>query len=165
MRQPTTRTLYTAKSVHEGYEDLIPSLELKFAQALEDTGLPWFRNPPRTGYGIPLVSIEDTANFYPDFIVWTATSVICIDTKAPHILQGEAVRKLLSVAPRRDGSAVLEIRFVTPGEFTSLFEKLNNDGCTLWGLKSNGTMRAQHFETFEWAVEYLVGATIPEASH
>lgn len=148
-------------SVHKGYEDLNPSLELKFAQAIDGAGLPWFRNPPRTGYGIPLVSVGDTANFYPDFIVWTDSCVLCIDTKAPHILQGEAGRKLLSVSPRQDGSARLEIRFVTPGEFTSAFERLNNDGCTVWGLKANGAIRAQHFGTFDLAVAHLVGTTAP----
>lgn len=152
-------------SVHEGYEDLNPSLELKFAQALDATGMRWFRNPPRTGYGIPLVSVGDTTNFYPDFVVWTDSSVICIDTKAPHILQGEAGRKLLSVSPRSDGSVALEIRFVTPGEYTPQFEKLNNDGCTVWGLKPNGTMRAQHFPNFEQTVEYLVSAAKPVEAH
>lgn len=142
-------------ALHGGYEDL-NDLERAYARALDKTGHTWFRNPPRSGYGIPLVSVGDTSNFYPDFVIWTAERVICVDTKAPHILQGEAGRKLLTVRPRNDTSASLEIRFATPGEFNSAFEKLSNDGCTLWGLKSDGSRRAQHFPTIDSAVAYMV---------
>lgn len=82
-------------ALHDGYEGL-NDLERVFARALDKTGLDWFRNPPRSGYAIPLVSVGDTENFYADFVLWTKGSLICIDTKAPHILQGEAGR-------RRDG--------------------------------------------------------------
>jgi type III restriction enzyme len=145
-------------ALHAGYEDL-NDLERAYARSLDKTGLAWFRNPPRSGYGIPLVSVGDTSNFYPDFVVWTDTKVICVDTKAPHILQGEAGRKLLNVQSRTDTAASLQIRFATPGEFNSAFEKLSNDGCTLWGLKSDGTKRAQHFATIDLAVVHLVGST------
>lgn len=143
-------------ALHAGYEDL-NDLERAYARSLDKTGFAWFRNPPRSGYGIPLVSVGDTSNFYPDFVIWTDSKVICVDTKAPHILQGEAGRKLLTVQSRNDTSASLQIRFVTPGEFNSTFDKLSNDGCTLWGLKSDGTRRAQHFTTFDLAVAHLVG--------
>lgn len=142
-------------AIHAGYEDL-NDLERAYARALDKTGNTWFRNPPRSGYGIPLVSVGDTSNFYPDFVVWTANEVICVDTKAPHILQGEAGRKLLTVQGRTDGSQSLRICFVTPGEFTSTFEKLSNDGCTLWGLKSDGTRRAQHFSNIDDGVSHLL---------
>lgn len=142
-------------AVHAGYEDL-NDLERAYARALDKTGNTWFRNPPRSGYGIPLVSVGDTSNFYPDFVVWTDNAVICVDTKAPHILQGEAGRKLLTVQGRTDGSPSLRICFVTPGEFTSTFEKLSNDGCTLWGLKSDGTRRAQHFSSIDEGVSHLI---------
>lgn len=135
-------------ALHSGYDQLNP-LERMFARALDKTGFVWYRNPPRTGYGIPLVSIGDTANFFPDFTVWTDDSIICIDTKGFHILQGEAGRKLLTVEPRTDGTPRLEIKFVTPGEITSSFERLNTEGYTLWGLKPDGSRRAQHFPTIE----------------
>jgi type III restriction enzyme len=142
-------------ALHSGYDQLNP-LERTFARALDKTGFVWFRNPPRTGYGIPLVSIGDTENFFPDFTVWTRDAVVCIDTKGTHILQGEAGRKLLTVEPRSDGAPRLEIKFVTPGEITSSFEKLNTDGYTLWGLKSDGARRARHFPTIEELIDDLL---------
>lgn len=135
-------------SLHAGYDQLNP-LERTFARALDKTGHVWYRNPPRTGYGIPLVSIGDTAHFFPDFTVWTDEAIICIDTKGFHILQGEAGRKLLTVESRTDGTPRLEIKFVTPGEISQSFEKLNTDGYTLWGLKADGSRRARHFPTIE----------------
>lgn len=80
--------------------------------------------------------------------MWTDAYVICIDTKAPHILREDAGRKLLSVKPRTDVQQLL-IRFVTAGEYNGQFEKLSPDGYTLWGLKDDGRPRAQHFATLE----------------
>jgi type III restriction enzyme len=134
-------------ALHAGYEGL-NGTEKTFARALDKTGLTWARNPSRSGYGIPLISIGDTEHFYPDFVLWTATDVICIDTKAPHILREDAGRKLLSVKPRTDVQQLV-IRFVTAGEFNGQFEKLSPDGYTLWGLKDDGKPRAQHFDTLE----------------
>ena len=43
-------------ALHPGYSGL-RSFELRFAQALDKTDLPWVRNPPRgSGYGIPLIT-------------------------------------------------------------------------------------------------------------
>ncbi|SDI87166.1 type III restriction enzyme [Arthrobacter subterraneus] len=147
-----------SNALHSVYDQLNP-LERTFARALDKTGLVWFRNPPRTGYGIPLVSIGDTENFYPDFTVWTDDSVVCIDTKGAHILQGEAGRKLLTVEPRNDGATELIIKFVTPGEITSSFEKINTEGYTLWGLKPDGSRRARHFPN----IEELIADLLPSA--
>ncbi len=132
-------------ALHAGYENL-NGTERTFARALDATGLTWARNSPRTGYGIPLISIGETQNFYPDFVVWTDSKIICIDTKSHHILREDAGRKLLSVRPRAD-VASLVIRFVTAGEYNAQFEKVSPDGHTLWGLKDDGKPRAQHFDT------------------
>jgi type III restriction enzyme len=56
-------------SVHDGYDGL-NELELKFARALDKTGLIWARNRSQTGYKIPLVTLGQTVWFFPDFIVW-----------------------------------------------------------------------------------------------
>ena len=56
-------------SAHEGYSGL-NKLELAFAKALDETGYDWCRNPARSGYGIPLITLGATRNFYPDFLVW-----------------------------------------------------------------------------------------------
>ena len=56
--------------MHEGYSGLNGE-EARFAQALDDFGLRWARNPERTGYGISLITAGPTRNFYPDFLLWT----------------------------------------------------------------------------------------------
>lgn len=48
----------------EGYTDL-NKLELAFARALDETGHDWCRNPSRSGYGIPLITLGATRTFYP----------------------------------------------------------------------------------------------------
>lgn len=55
-------------AIHDGYSGL-NSLELAFARALDRTGVAWCRNPSRTGYAVPLISVGTTRNFYPDFLV------------------------------------------------------------------------------------------------
>lgn len=142
-----------ANALHAGYEGL-NAPEKAFAQALDKTGLTWARNHPRTGYGIPLISIGETENFYPDFVVWTTTKVVCIDTKGHHLLREDAGRKLLSVRSRTDSSSLV-IRFVTPGEYNPQFEKQSPDGFTLWGLKDDGKARAQHFGALEELIDFL----------
>ncbi|MFJ3208532.1 DEAD/DEAH box helicase [Streptomyces flaveolus] len=151
-----------ANALHVGYDNLNPTLELPFAQALDAANVPWVRNTPKSGYGIPLVSIGDTQNFYPDFILWAGNSVICVDTKGSHLLPLETDRKLLSVRPRSDGSPKLLIRFVSDGKHTSDREKVSQDGFTVWGLKSNGTRRPQHFGSLQATVEHLVGLGIED---
>ncbi len=95
-------------------------------------------------------------------MLWTATDVICIDTKAPHILREDAGRKLLSVKPRADVQQLV-IRFVTAGEFNGQFEKLSPDGYTLWGLKDDGNPRAQHFDTLEDLLSMLTSTQPAQA--
>jgi type III restriction enzyme len=86
--------------------------------------------------------------------VWTDSEVICIDTKGPHNLRDDARRKLLSIKRRTDVRQLV-IRFVTVGEFNGQFEKLSQDGYTLWGLKDDGKTRAQHFDTLEELLTHL----------
>lgn len=146
-------------ALHSGYEGL-NGLEKTFARALDKTGLTWARNLPRTGYGIPLISIGDTDNFYPDFVVWTRDDVLLIDTKGAQLLREDAGRKLLTVRSRADAVG-LKIRFVSAGEINSDFEKHSPDGFTLWGLKDDGKLRAQHFANLD---ELLSFATKVSAS-
>lgn len=145
-------------ALHAGYDGL-NNPERAFARALDKTGQTWFRNPPRSGFNIPLISVGETDNFYPDFVLWTDTDVVCIDTKGPHILREDAGRKLLSVRPRTDGLGLL-IRFVTAGEYTPEMVKQSADGFTIWGLKDDGTRRAQHFGTLEEVIENLSTARV-----
>ncbi|MGC1406385.1 MAG: hypothetical protein WA938_06570, partial [Candidatus Dormiibacterota bacterium] len=49
-------------ALHSAYSGL-NGLELPFAQALDKTKYVWCRNPPRSGFGIPLVSIGQSRSF------------------------------------------------------------------------------------------------------
>lgn len=97
-------------------------------------------------------------------MVWTDADVICIDTKAPHILREDAGRKLLSVKPRADVQQLL-IRFVTAGEYNGQFERLSPDGYTLWGLKDDGKPRAQHFGTLDDLLSVLTSSKSASTSN
>jgi type III restriction enzyme len=144
-----------SNALHEGYDGL-NILESRFAHALDSAGVPWFRNPPQSGYGVPLVDIGDTGRFFPDFIFWTDNAVVCIDTKGAHILHGEAGRKLLAIAPNKSSTNRLEVRFVSAGEWDGEMQKLSPDGYTIWGLRANGKRRAQHYPSLEETVAALV---------
>jgi len=130
---------------HEGYAGL-NSLELPFAQALDKTGLDWCRNPPRSGYGIPLITLGATKNFFPDFLVWDAQDVYALDTTAPHLLLEKTGRKLLSITPPRGESGRLWVRFVSPGRWSTAVESLDQNGYTVWGLKQDGSLRATYVD-------------------
>lgn len=143
-------------AIHEGY-DALNSLELTFAMALDQTGHPWYRNPARSGYGIPLITLGTTSKFYPDFFVWREDAIIAIDTKGGHLLQDAAARKLLRIEPPTStvGSPGprLIIRFVSEGRWTPEIEQTAKDGYTVWGLKQDGNRRATHYPTIEDALD------------
>lgn len=134
-------------AVHDGYAGLNPTLEMPFAEALDHTGLPWCRNPPRTGYGIELVAIGNTQRFYPDFLVWTTKRVICLDTKGGHLVREAAGRKLLFIRPREGADRSLDIQFVSSGKWNNDLDQEGPDGFTRWGLNDQGKLRARFFES------------------
>lgn len=138
-------------SLHAGYDDL-NSLEEDFCRALDRTGLTWARNPPRSGYGIPLASLGATANFYPDFLVWRGPDVFALDTKGGHILPEAATRKLLRIEPPPGSNSRLVVCLVSPGEWTTNLELETNDGFTVWGLAPDSSRRATHVPDMDAAV-------------
>ena len=143
-------------AIHVGYDGL-NGPEISFAQYLDEAGHPWWRNPPRSGYGIPLVSIGPTNDFYPDFIVWRGSTVIAIDTKGAHLLQEAAMRKLLRIQPAEETGERLLIRFVSEGRWSAHnLSQLSTDGFTVWGLKPDGTRRATHLDALEQVVERVL---------
>jgi type III restriction enzyme len=145
-------------SLHDGYDGLNP-LEGSCADALDAVGHPWCRNPSRTGYGIPLISIGATTNFFPDFLVWTDGTVFAVDTKGGHILPEAAVRKLLRVEPPKDAKTRLAIRFISPGRWNATVECLDkDDGLTVWGTKQDGNRRATHVGNMSDAVAAVLDA-------
>lgn len=130
-------------AVHDGYAGL-NGLERRFAEAIDNTGVPWCRNPARSGFGIDLITIGPTQMFYPDFLIWTDARVICLDTKGTHLVHETAARKLLRIAAPKSGMR-LDIRFVSEGKFNQKLERSDTEGYTLWNLSEDGQLRTTHF--------------------
>ena len=148
-----------ANSVHEGYSDLNQGLELPFARAIDATGLTWSRNPPRSGYRIPLISVGPTRNFYPDFLIWKGANVFAIDTTGGHLLKEKTNRKLLSILPADGAKGQLIVRFVSEGKWNSDVEEEDSAGYTVWGRKPDNTLRASHVGGIADAVKRAVSTT------
>lgn len=144
-------------SAHEGYSGL-NKLEAAFAKALDATGLDWCRNPSRSGYGIPLITLGATKTFYPDFLVWQGKDVFALDTTGGHLLADKTTRKLLSVSPPKGLAGRLIVRFISPFRLNADLERLDDTGYTVWGLKQDGTLRATHTEDIDQAVDRALKA-------
>lgn len=143
-------------AVHDGYSDL-NQLELLFAKALDETGLTWCRNPARTGYGIPLITIGSTKSFYPDFLVWSGKNVYAIDTTGGHLLAEKTGRKLLTIEPPKGRAGKLLVRFVSAGRFNAKLEQEDPGGYTVWGLKQDQTLRATPTDDLPSAIAKALG--------
>lgn len=152
LARPDQVTQYR-NAVHEGYSGLNGE-EARFAQALDDFGLRWARNPDRTGYGIPLITAGPTRNFYPDFLLWTDLRVVCIDTKGSHLIQETAARKLLRVNYPGEGPR-LDIQFVSVGRYNDHLERRDSEGYTAWSLADDGRISAQPFPALPEVIEYV----------
>lgn len=141
-----------SNAVHEGYSDF-NALELLFARAIDQTGDAWYRNPPRGGYNIPLISVGPTRNFYPDFLVWRKRDVFAIDTTGGHLLREKTGRKLLSIVPAKPTAGRLLVRLVSEGKWNTDVEQEDTAGYTVWGRKQDDKLRAIHVDSVEAAVE------------
>jgi type III restriction enzyme len=135
-------------ALHDGYSDL-NSEELACARELDNTGYDWCRNPARSGYGIPLITIGRTRTFYPDFLVWTGpegdSDVFAIDTTGAHLLADKTGRKMLSIRPPRGSEHQLQVRFISRGRQDADLTQLDDEGYTVWGRRSaDGSLRVQH---------------------
>jgi type III restriction enzyme len=142
-----------SNALHDGYSDLNESLELPFAHAIDKISLDWCRNPSRSGYSIPLISIGPTRNFYPDFLVWRDEDVFAVDTTGGHLLKDKTGRKLLSIAPASSDKGRLFVRLVSEGKWNAAVEQEDSTGYTVWGLKQDKSLRATYVETVDEAVE------------
>ena len=145
-----------SNAIHDGYDGL-NALERDFAQSIDRIGLTWCRNPPRTGYGIPLITLGTTTTFYPDFLVWKDDEVIAVDTKGEHLLLEAAGRKLLNVRPHKEVPTSLSVRFISKGKFNEQVQQEDREGFTLWSRREDGTLRADHHPNMTEAVTALLG--------
>jgi len=109
-------------SIHSKYSQL-NKLEEKFARELDKFGFKWCRNPSRTGYSIPLVTLGSTRNFYPDFLIFRSNKIIAVDTSGEHLIKDKLDRKLLNISPK------LSVCFVSSGKWDEKsVEKTDEDG-------------------------------------
>ena len=141
-----------ANALHEGYSGLNP-LELAFACEIDKTGLAWYRNPSRSGYNIPLISIGPTRNFYPDFLVWKGKDVFALDTTGGHLLLEKTGRKLLSIAPATATGGRLLVRLISEGRWNDDVEQEDSEGYTVWGQKQDRLLRTVHVDSVAAAVK------------
>ncbi len=138
-------------SAHVGYTDL-NKLELAFAKALDSTSHDWCRNPSRSGYGIPLITLGATKTFYPDFLVWVGDDVYALDTTASHLLKEKTGRKLLSINPPKGEAGRLWVRFISAGHWSKDVEELDKTGFTVWSLKQDHTLRGTYVEDLDESI-------------
>lgn len=137
-----------SNALYEKYSGLNKP-ERDFANALDETGQLWHRNPVAGGFHIPLLSEGDTASFYPDFIVWKGKSIFCIDTKGKHLITDAIARKLFDI---KDGKkSKIMVRLVVTGRQDHLRGKITKGGFTVWKMKSSGPS-AIHMGTLAEAV-------------
>lgn len=149
-----------ANALHEGYDGL-NNLERRFAQAIDTTGLTWARNRSQTGYGIPLVTVGKTTQFFPDFLVWVGGKVLCVDTKGGFLAEGDARRKLLTIEQHPKVDTKVEVKFVTEGRWRHDGTQESPDGFSLWEVGSGRTLRVPTFED----LTELVASFVPDASN
>jgi type III restriction enzyme len=122
-------------SLYSQYGKMNPE-ELTFARGLDATNLTWHRNPSSGGYSIPLLSPGDTANFFPDFLVWKDNIVYALDTKGKHLLTDALARKMFDIYEQK--TIRMHVRFIVKGHQDQIGGKTTNqDGFTVWRTKSN----------------------------
>lgn len=146
-------------SLHSGYAGL-NSFERDFARELDKTGLTWSRNQPRTGFGIPLLTIGKTQVFYPDFIVWNGADVFVLDTTGEHLLVEKTGRKLLTVAPDPQSTSRLHVRLLSKGRWNDQVQSVSSAGFTVWRLREDGNLGMSHVETLSESVSACLKADV-----
>jgi type III restriction enzyme len=156
LARPDTFEPFT-NALHAGYDGL-NNLESPFAHVLDKQGIPWARNPSRTGYRIPLATMGPTAFFYPDFIVWSGTDVFVIDTKGAHLLSEAATRKLLWIDAPRKAIDHLYVKLVSVGKWRIDATQETNDGYTLWGIRAGSGRTMKHFDDLDKLVVAVLTA-------
>jgi type III restriction enzyme len=147
-------------SLHGPYSGLNRTLELPFAQELDKVGVTWCRNPPRSGFGIPLLSPGQSKVFYPDFLAWKAKNVFALDTKGEHILESDLGRKLLAIEPNRKAKAKLLVRLISKGHWDDHPQRVSADGFTVWALGHVNTLKPIHCATMAEAVKTCLRVTL-----
>jgi len=140
---PTTAEPFK-NALHTAYSGLNKSLELPFAKELDKLKLPWCRNPARSGFGIPLLSLGQSKTFYPDFLVWKGKYVFALDTTGEHILEDKLGRKLLAIEPHPKSKVKLLVRLISKGRWDDKPQRESGDGFTVWSLGHANALKPIH---------------------
>lgn len=141
-----------SNALHERYSGLNKTLELPFARELDRLKLTWCRNPSRSGFGIPLLSLGQSKTFYPDFLVWRKGVVFALDTTGEHILQDKLGRKLLAIDPHPKSSSRLIVRLISRGRWNDEPLRESGEGFTVWALGQTHSLKPIHLATMAEAV-------------
>lgn len=132
--RPSKATTFR-NSIYPKYSGL-NDFERTFAKALDSKDIIWHRNHSSSGgYSIPLLDDGQTANFYPDFLVWKNDLIISLDTKGKHILDEAIKRKLFDIKEFRTTKIIT--RFITKGKQNTRDEKASSEGYTVWKFRNN----------------------------
>jgi len=143
-------------ALHAAYD--LNGFEHEIAEAIDETGIPWARNPSNGGYSIPLLDKGDTRRFYPDFLAWQDGLIYAIDPKGGHLLTKDAGRKLLDIRDEKGHRKVL-VRFITRGKWTDDVKHVGSAGLTVWSMtKTTGKVRARPVSTVTEAVTVALKA-------
>jgi type III restriction enzyme len=159
MVDPTNAEPFT-NALHGSYSGLNKTLELPFARELDKVGIAWCRNPPRSGFGIPLLSPGQSKVFYADFIAWKGKHVFVLDTKGEHILQSELGRKLLAIEPHPKAKTKLLVRLISQGNWDEHPQRTSGEGFTVWALGHGYALKPVHCSTMGQAVKICLNATL-----
>lgn len=146
-------------ALHGSYSGLNKTLELPFAKELDKVGVAWCRNPPRSGFGIPLLSPGQSKVFYPDFLAWKGKHVFALDTKGEHILESELGRKLLAIEPHPKAKTKLLVRLISQGNWNDHPQRNSGDGFTVWTLGHGYALKPIHCATLAHVVKACLKAT------
>jgi type III restriction enzyme len=141
-------------ALHAGYSGLNTE-EAELAQAIDETGLPWIRNPSNGGYSIPLLTRGDTRNFFPDFLVWKDDVVYALDPKSRLLIGTDAGRKLMDIKDEK-GQRKVVVRLITKGKWDAATFKPDpsvKSGYSVWSVNKHGIIRAQHCPSIKRAAE------------
>jgi type III restriction enzyme len=144
-----------SNSIHDGYSDL-NAVELEFAQAIDQLGLKWARNPSNGGYSIPLLEKGGSRRFFPDFLVWNGGVAYALDPKGKHLIMEDAGRKLLAIRDER-GNEFVQVRLITEGRWQAdPIKQTSPGGYSVWRLSRASKVRCTHHVTVESALRKAV---------
>lgn len=147
-------------ALHQEYNGL-NKFETEIAEAIDELGVDWCRNPSKVGYNIPIPEIgQGTSNFFPDFLLWSKNQVWALDPKGSHLVNDAIYLKLMSISDISDKRLRLKVGFILEGEYVlgvnNRPQLQSKRGCTLI-YKKNSSIRAKtYLTTKEFAKDLLV---------